>query len=165
MERKLGTAAHHLPSTDDSYMMGRSEAETRRLIAQSRLYGFFSMIMFGAYYYILPRLTRNEWSSARLIKLHFWTAAIGIIAYFVALSWSGWFQGEMMNDPAVPFIKTVAYTRPYLLARSISGSFMTIANVTFAVLVWRILYRRMPNANDPTLLGSQITQQAVEVGQ
>jgi len=42
MERKLGTAAHHLPSTDDSYMMGRSEAETRRLIAQSRLYGSFT---------------------------------------------------------------------------------------------------------------------------
>jgi ubiquinone/menaquinone biosynthesis C-methylase UbiE len=39
---KLGTAAHHLPSTDDYYMMGRSEAETRRLIAQSRLYGSFT---------------------------------------------------------------------------------------------------------------------------
>lgn len=126
------------------------------------LYGFFSMIMFGAYYYILPRLTRNEWASAWMIKLHFWTAALGIIAYFVALSWGGWFQGEMMNDPSVPFLKTVEYTKPYLVARSISGAFMTIANFTFAVLVWRILYRRN-DAYGPTLFQPSATESAAEV--
>jgi cytochrome c oxidase cbb3-type subunit 1 len=126
------------------------------------LYGFFSMIMFGAYYYILPRLTRNEWASAHLIKLHFWTAAIGIIAYFVALTWGGWFQGQMMNDPSIPFLKTVEYTKPYLVARSISGAFMTIANFTFAVLVWKILYRRT-DANGPTLFQPYAKQSATEV--
>jgi cytochrome c oxidase cbb3-type subunit I len=69
----------------------------------------------------------------------------------------------MMNDPSVPFIKTVEYTKPYLVARSISGAFMTIANFTFAVLVWKILYRRAPNTNGPTLFQTQVPNQAAEV--
>ena len=40
MQRKSDTA--YTPPTDDYYMMGRSEAETRRLLAQSRLYGPFT---------------------------------------------------------------------------------------------------------------------------
>ena len=58
------------------------------------MYAFYTMIMFGAMYYVIPRLTRNEWSSPRLIKVHFWTCALGIGLYFVALSWAGWYQGS-----------------------------------------------------------------------
>ena len=36
------------------------------------LYAFFTMIMFGAMYYIVPRLTGGEWKSAGMIKVHFW---------------------------------------------------------------------------------------------
>ncbi len=119
------------------------------------LYGFFSMIMFGAYYYILPRLTRNEWSSAPLIKVHFWTAAGGVILYFAALTWAGWYQGEMMNNANIPFIQTVEYTRPYLIARSVGGMLMSIAHICFAILVWRILRTKpVSQFHGPTLLAN-----------
>ena len=36
------------------------------------LYAFFTMVMFGSMYYIVPRLVGREWRYASLIKLHFW---------------------------------------------------------------------------------------------
>jgi cytochrome c oxidase cbb3-type subunit 1 len=120
------------------------------------LYGFFSMIMFGAYYYILPRLTRNEWSSAKLIRMHFWASALGVILYFAALTWAGWYQGIMMNTASIPFLKIVEYTKPYLILRSVGGFSMTAAHVSFAVLVWRIV-RTKPAAETygPTLFTTE----------
>src|SRR5204863_492201 len=42
------------------------------------LYAFFSMIIFGAMYYIVPRLVGREWRFASLIKIHFWASVYGI---------------------------------------------------------------------------------------
>ncbi len=42
------------------------------------VYAFFSMVMFGAMYYIVPRLVGREWRYASLIKLHFWASTYGI---------------------------------------------------------------------------------------
>src|SRR5262249_5502147 len=68
---------------------------THYTVAHAHLgvYGFFAMIMFGATYYIMPRLTGREWASARMIRWHFWLTAVGIAIYFTALSVGGWFQG------------------------------------------------------------------------
>jgi cytochrome c oxidase cbb3-type subunit 1 len=99
------------------------------------VYGFFAMIMFGATYYIMPRLTGREWASGRLIRLHFWLTAVGITMYFTALSVGGWFQGLALIDADVPFIQIVRNTLPYLWARSVAGSLMVIGHVVFAALV------------------------------
>jgi cytochrome c oxidase cbb3-type subunit 1 len=119
------------------------------------LYAFFSMMMFGAMYYVMPRLTRNEWCSARLIKVHFWTTSVGVLAYFVALTWAGWFEGSMMLNPNTPFLRIVSYTKPYLVARSISGTFMTVGHCVFAYLVWKILRTSDVVSLGPTLFTSQ----------
>ena len=99
------------------------------------VYAFFSMIMFGSAYYIVPRLTGREWASPRLIALHFWFSALGISIYFVALTIGGWFQGQMLNDPAILFADIIRYLEPYRFARTIGGSLMTLGHVCFAVLL------------------------------
>ncbi len=88
---------------------------THYTVAHAHLgaYGFFTMIMFGATYYIVPRLTGREWASARLIRMHFWLCAIGILLYFVALSIGGWYQGLRLINPEVPFVTIVAKTIPH----------------------------------------------------
>ena len=48
------------------------------------------MVMFGAMYYIVPRLTGWEWASARLIQAHFWFTAVGVLLYVALLTWGGW---------------------------------------------------------------------------
>src|SRR5690606_20147132 len=40
--------------------------------AHHGMYAFFTMVMFGAMYFILPRILNKEWPSAGLISLHFW---------------------------------------------------------------------------------------------
>jgi cytochrome c oxidase cbb3-type subunit 1 len=124
------------------------------------MYAFFTMTMFGAMYYVLPRLTHNEWSSAPLIKVHFWTCALGVLAYFVDLSWAGWQQGLMMNNALIPFLKIVEYTKPYLVARSVAGSFMATGHLVFAFLMYKILRGGGPHPIGPTLLYDSIPSEA-----
>ncbi len=99
------------------------------------LYGFFTMVMFGAGYYMIPRLTGREWASKWLIRLHFWSSAVGIAMYFLVLTYAGWTQGQRLINPDVKFIEIVAKTIPHLLGRSVAGSLMTFGHVMFAVSV------------------------------
>ncbi len=99
------------------------------------VYGFFTMIMFGATYYIMPRLTGREWASANMIRVHFWFSATGIVLYFTALSIGGWFQGLALIDSKVPFIEIVQNTIPYLVMRTAAGVLLTVGHIVFATLV------------------------------
>jgi cbb3-type cytochrome oxidase subunit 1 len=53
------------------------------------LYAFFTMVMFGSMYYIVPRLVGREWRYASLIKLHFWASAYGVMLMVLMLLVSG----------------------------------------------------------------------------
>jgi cytochrome c oxidase cbb3-type subunit I len=109
---------------------------THYTVAHAHLgaYGFLAMIFFGLYYYMIPRLTGREWASSRLIRLHFWCAAIGITLYFVSLSIGGWWQGRMLNNPNVPFGNIIRYLQPYLMLRSVAGVLLTVGHLAFAML-------------------------------
>ncbi len=104
------------------------------------MYAFVTMMLFGACYYILPRITLREWHSKPLIKWHFWLTAMGIIIYAVALQYIGLFQGWNMNNPDVPFTETVTMTVPYLVARSFSGVLMTAGHLIFAWLIIKMAF-------------------------
>jgi len=105
------------------------------------MYAFVTMMLFGACYYILPRITLREWHSKKLIKWHFWLTAIGIIIYAGALQGIGIFQGFSMNDPDVPFTDTVTMTIPYLIARSVSGILMSAGHLIFVWLLIRMVFQ------------------------
>ena len=115
------------------------------------VYGFYSMIVFGCMYYIVPRLTGWEWASATLIRVHFWTTAAGITLYFAALEVGGWFQGLAMLDPSVPFIEVVRGTIPYLVLRSLGGALMTVGHFVFAALFVMNLRRAGERREGPTM--------------
>ncbi len=141
---------------------------TNYTIAHAHLgvYAFFSMTLFGAMYYILPRLTGREWGSARLIKLHFWCVALGIASYWSILTFGGWMQGLGMNNPDIPFLEIVRRTLPYLWSRTLSGVLMTVGHVVFAGLVFQMLLGRVRRQTGPTLLApAPVTGPAGEVGE
>lgn len=97
------------------------------------LYAFFTMVMFGCMYYIVPRLCGCEWRSAYLIRLHFWTAAYGILFMVLALSVGGLVQGLLLADPAKDFVNEIlAITKPYLVGRSLAGVLLSVGHVVFA---------------------------------
>ena len=118
------------------------------------MYAFFAMVMFGSIYYIVPRLIQVEWPSARLIRLHFWAAALGILLYVVPLAFGGVMQGLAMNNPDVPFLDPVKHsvvtlTLPYLKTRSLSGILLGIGHLAFAVSFIWILIRWMNAGRRP----------------
>jgi cytochrome c oxidase cbb3-type subunit 1 len=97
------------------------------------LYAFVAMAFFGGIYFAMPRVLQRDWPYPRLIQLHFWLSALGILLYFAALTIGGWLQGTAMVDAARPFMESVSVTIPYLKARSVGGAMMTLGHVTFAI--------------------------------
>src|SRR5205807_4358864 len=78
---------------------------TQASIAYSHLglYAFFTMVIFGSMYYIVPRLVGREWRYASLIKLHFWASAYGIGLMTLMLLAGGFLQGADMQNPTLAF--------------------------------------------------------------
>ncbi len=118
------------------------------------VYAFYTMSMYGVIYYVVPRLVGREWPSARLIRIHFWGSGLGILLYWVGLTAGGWLQGRMMNGGLVPFLDIVAFTKPFLVSRTVAASFLTVGHVAFAISMWRMLARREGEGLGPTLLAT-----------
>src|SRR4051794_38378663 len=119
------------------------------------LYAFFTMIMFGSMYYIVPRLVGREWRYASLIKLHFWSCAYGIGLMVVMLVVGGFVQGRNMDDSALPFTESVQSIMPYLRSRSLSGMLLTIGHVVFAIHFGMMLLGLGRTSDVPTFLNPQ----------
>lgn len=128
--------------------------------AHHGVYAFYTMVMFGAVYFMLPRMVGREWPSALMIKVHFWCCALGIGMMVVALHVGGWMQGLALNAvdengvPVYSFLQVVEQTKPWLIARSISGMALTLGHIAFAINVaWMLLggRRDLPQTG-PTLL-------------
>ncbi len=117
---------------------------THYTVAHAHLgaYGFVSLILFGGFYYVVPRLVERVWPMTMLIHVHFWTVVVGFAIYFVSLSIGGWLQGLAMLDPARDWMESMELTKPYLIGRSIGGSLMVLGHVAFAINVLAMLSGR-----------------------
>src|SRR5438477_3982016 len=76
------------------------------------LYAFFSMIIFGSMYYIVPRLVGREWRYASLIKLHFWGLAYGGGLMGLMLMAGGLAEGLRQDKPSLPFNESTQWVLP-----------------------------------------------------
>jgi len=129
-------------------------------------------MMFGAMYYIMPRLVGWEWPSARLIKIHFWCTALGGILMVGVLTLGGVEQGLKLvmfwlkeppspeNPTGVPysFMEILEATKPWLWLRTISGILILIGHLAFAINFFLMLARKGEAKTSPTLLGQKTTQ-------
>jgi cytochrome c oxidase cbb3-type subunit 1 len=77
------------------------------------IYGFFSLVMFGTAYFIVPRVTRREWLSSRLINIHFLFSVYGIITVALITLFGGLQQGIGQED----------WKQPWAAAASRAGVF------------------------------------------
>jgi len=118
------------------------------------IYGFFSFVMFGAVYFIVPRVTRREWLSKRLIKIHFLLSVYGIMTVALVALFGGLEQGIGQEDWQQPWAAAATRAYPYAVATTIAWCFILVSNVFFfihLVLMWMCLGRR---SSHPTLLVS-----------
>ncbi|MBC7548786.1 MAG: cbb3-type cytochrome c oxidase subunit I, partial [Polaromonas sp.] len=127
-------------------------------------YAFVTMVLFGAIYFMMPRVLHWEWPFPRLITLHFWLSVVGISIYFVGLSIGGWLQGLAMLDGAKPFMDSVALTLPYLKSRSVGGGLMVLAHLIFVGHFLAMALRFGPNRAGAALFSNNKTA-GVALGQ
>ncbi len=101
--------------------------------AQLGLYGFFSMVVFGALYYIVPRVLNTSWASAPLAGVHFGASLVGVLVLVGSLLVGGVKQGLLQADASVSFTAISAATQPYLFAATIGLVILAIGQFAFAL--------------------------------
>ena len=116
------------------------------------LYAFFTMVIFGSMYYIVPRLVGREWRYASLIKLHFWASAYGIGLMVLLLLVGGFVQGLNLNDPTLAFSETTQTILPYLRGCTLSWILLIVAHCVFAFHFGLMLLGFGRTASVPTFL-------------
>ena len=167
----FGAMSYTLVSFIGSTMSLRSVSETAHFThltvghAHHGVYAFFTMVMFGSIYFIMPRLLYREWPSQLLIKVHFWGAALGITIMLVVLHVGGWMQGLNLNNSDIPFIEVMNRTLPWLKVRTASGVLIAIAHLAFAVNVfWMVIKRKgvTDRKGTPTLFTS-VTEEKADI--
>jgi cytochrome c oxidase cbb3-type subunit 1 len=116
------------------------------------LYGFFTFVMFGAAYFIVPRVTLREWLSRRLIKVHFLFSVYGIITVAMVALFGGFQQGVGQEEWQQPWAAAAARAYPYAVAITFAWCLILFSNIFFFMhlaLMWLRLGRR---STHPTLL-------------
>jgi len=112
-------------------------------VAQAQLnsFGFFSLVMLGAIYHIVPRVAGAEWPSAKSVRLHFWLAAVGILLVAVPLALGGVAQGFKLLDPAIAFQDVSKATLPFLRAATTGELLILFGNLLLAANLLGLVVR------------------------
>lgn len=97
------------------------------------LFLFFSMVIYGAIYYILPRLVGCEWLSSSMITLHFYGAAYGGGTMVAMLLMGGVASGLSFIDSEATFAQIIQIGQVYLPGRSLAWVLFSIGNLIFAL--------------------------------
>ena len=120
------TATHAVASVTQFTLF--SAAET-----QLGLYGVFTMVAFGALYYIVPRVFGTGWASAPLVGVHFAASLVGVLLLVGSLAVGGVSQGLALADPKIPFAAVTAGIQPYLFAATIALVVLAVGQIAFAL--------------------------------
>jgi cytochrome c oxidase cbb3-type subunit 1 len=106
------------------------------------VYGFFSFMVFGAIYYIVPRLLDFGWRSAFLIRAHYYCSLYGILLFLALIGGGGIWQGLVLEttDPLVTIVNVNQVSIGFYIANTMCISLISIGSGIFALhLGWMLL--------------------------
>ena len=109
--------------------------------AQLEIFGVLAMTLFGAIYYILPKVLGFEFAFPGFAKGHFWLYLLGLALYILPLGAAGILQGLNFYKPESAL--------PGLMASSAGLTLILIGNLLFAVnilamfLSWKLSLVKM----------------------
>jgi cytochrome c oxidase cbb3-type subunit 1 len=100
-------------------------------------WGFMAMTMFGAIYYIAPRLAGAKsnapdalWKKS-LTSLHFWLMLAGVLTGYIALLVAGVWQGVELQNPANSFVAVMKGSMVALRMSTLEPLFLTLGMIAF----------------------------------
>ncbi|PHK93497.1 cytochrome-c oxidase, cbb3-type subunit I [Pseudoroseomonas rhizosphaerae] len=114
--------------------------------------GWNGFIVFGAIYYLVPRIWgRPGMHSRAAIEWHFWLGLAGIMLYVTAMWGAGVMQGLMwraytsLGFLRYSFLDTVIAAKPYYLMRFLGGLLYLGGAAVMAWNVWRTVSEPQPS--------------------
>ncbi|MEM1295540.1 MAG: cbb3-type cytochrome c oxidase subunit I [Verrucomicrobiota bacterium] len=120
------------------------------------VYGFYSMTIIGAIYFIVPRIVGCEWINGGWIRFHFWFSAYGTIAIVAFMVFAGMAQGYIINNWGEDFLTSVERGKPYLASLALGWGFIVVSNIAFLFHLGLMAFKR-GRTDDvaPTLIHKQ----------
>jgi cytochrome c oxidase cbb3-type subunit 1 len=114
-------------------------------VAQTQLLldGAFSFMIFGALYFLVPRLVGKPWPSAALIRIHFAAVLSGLVLKVGGLFVAGWIQGGDLNHAAVSFPTIAGDVQMWLIAATAGQVLMLLGSLALALNFARLLVVRV----------------------
>jgi cytochrome c oxidase cbb3-type subunit 1 len=115
-------------------------------LAQLQIHGFLIMTLAGAVYYAGPRLAGCAWPTPGLMKVHFWSAAAGVVVMSVALLIGGILQGMGIAQPQTDFTTIARRMVPFLGTATLGTMLLLIGYGAFLLNLVRLLLACCPCA-------------------
>jgi len=110
--------------------------------------GWNALIVFGTFYYLVPKLVGGELYSRRLANLHFWLALSGIMIYILSMWAAGVSQGlltlslDELGELRFSFVDILVSIRPYYILRLLGGLLFLTGAVVMAYNLIRTIAGR-----------------------
>ena len=104
------------------------------------LLGFFSLSIFAAFTYILPRVTEFEWPRPAFTSLHFTLSLVGAIFIFVPLLLGGLVQGAKAGDETTVYVDVVHSTFAFIGMTYLGFTLMIVAQLAFLANVAKLAW-------------------------
>ena len=99
------------------------------------LLGWVEMAIFGAVYYIIPRLVKRPIFSLKLVKAHFWIHNFGLIGMVVFFSAAGYLGGSASLTSTPQEVEHIV--KPILATMGMFGTMVLLANFIWAYNLFR----------------------------
>jgi cytochrome c oxidase cbb3-type subunit 1 len=108
---------------------------------QLNFYGFFTLVMFGAIYRIVPQITDTNFPSLTLIRAHWWLCLLGVVLVSGPLAVAGILEGFKLQNPAIPFSEISKGTLHFLRASTTGDLLLAAGHIIFLVNVVGLVNR------------------------
>ncbi len=105
-----------------------------------QIYGFFAMIIFGAVYYILPRVAGVD-VCPKAMRAHFWLNVVGVVLLGLPLAAGGASQGMKLLNATIPFLDIAKSTLMTLRVSTLGLALILIGNLLFLFNVGAVQVR------------------------
>ncbi len=98
--------------------------------AHMALLGFVAFTLFGAVYYIFPRISGGGLYSERLAWIHWWLTFVGFLGFFSVLTAAGLVQAGNFSQ-GIPTIAVLPAVRGLWIGRAAAGTVIILAQYIF----------------------------------